>query len=84
MDKYYLTQGGKGSSEGKKVQQIVTWKFEIGMSTGFEKWLDLKFEQASKKKCYLLGPMDWLDTFWNILAVWPPHILLLHPPLKKR
>ena len=31
-----LTQGGKGSSEGKKVQQILTWKFVIGMSTKFK------------------------------------------------
>ena len=31
-----LAQGGKGSSEGKKVQQILTWKFVTGMSTKFK------------------------------------------------
>ena len=33
---FYVTQGGKGSSEGKKVQQILNWKFVIGMSKEFK------------------------------------------------
>ena len=31
-----VTQGGKASSEGKKVQQNLTWKFVIGMSKEFK------------------------------------------------
>ena len=31
-----LTQGGKGNSEGKKVQQILTPKFVIGRSKEFK------------------------------------------------
>ena len=42
----YVTQGGKGSSEGKKVQQVLTSKYVMGILNWFEIAKNKKIHEA--------------------------------------
>ena len=66
------TQGCNGTSEGKKVQQNLTWKFVIGMSTGF------KFSKGKTIQGAILEIA--LDTDSQFYPIWRSFLLVSYRP----
>ena len=52
---YIVTQGGKGSSEGKKVQQSLTSKLNIGMFMWFKFVKIKRIHEAILEGCWYTG-----------------------------